>query len=41
MNKYFKQHDKTMIVEKFQVAFFSEQNRIKYINAYNNNNFIE
>ena len=33
--------DKTLYTKKFQVAFFSEQNRIKSINAYNINNFIE
>ena len=27
--------DKTNIIEKFQIAFFSEMNRIKSINAYN------
>jgi len=33
--------DKTNIVEKFQIAFFSEMNRIKSINAYNIKNMIE
>lgn len=33
--------DKTKIVEKFQIAFFSEMNRIKSINAYNIKKFME
>ena len=33
--------EKTNIVEKYQVAFFSELNRIKSINAYNIKNIIE
>lgn len=33
--------EKTMLVEKYQVAFFSDLSRIKSINAYNIKNIIE
>lgn len=33
--------EKTNIVKKYQVAFFSEYNRIKSINAYNIKTFFE